>query len=62
VLDENEFYEKQDIMKLEDFKLLSNFLNNFVYQALANELIGIIYLTCRFDFAFGLKFFFLEII
>ena len=40
VLDENEFYEQQKIFKLNDYKLISNFLNNLIYKILANELLN----------------------
>ena len=43
VQDENEFYEVQPILKIIDYKILCNFLNNFIYKIISNELIGKIY-------------------
>ena len=45
ILDENEFYEQQKILKLDDYKIVANFLNNLLYNILANELIGNYYIT-----------------
>jgi len=39
VLDENEFYTKQQIFKLNDYKLLASFLNNFLFKVVGNELV-----------------------
>jgi ubiquitin-protein ligase E3 B len=39
VLDENEFYTKQQIFKLNDYKQLASFLNNFLFKVVGNELV-----------------------
>lgn len=39
IYDEYEFYEKQHIFKLDDYKQYSLFLNNFLYNVINNELI-----------------------
>ena len=41
VQDENEFYVVQPILKLSDYKVLSAFLNNFLYKVIASELIDL---------------------
>lgn len=41
IFDEYEFYEKQQIFKLDDYRLLSNFLNNLLYKIILNELIDL---------------------
>ena len=39
ILDEDEFYIKQDLIKIEDYVLISKFLNRFIYQIItANEI------------------------
>ncbi|CAF0883062.1 unnamed protein product [Brachionus calyciflorus] len=41
VLDENEFYVKQEVLKLNDYKQIAIFLNNLIYHIIVNELIDL---------------------
>ncbi|RNA43855.1 ubiquitin- ligase E3B isoform X2 [Brachionus plicatilis] len=41
VLDENEFYVEQKVLKLNDYKQIANFLNNLLYHVVANGLIDL---------------------
>ncbi len=41
VQDENEFYNVQPILKLNDYKTLCTFLNNFIYKIISNELVDL---------------------
>ena len=41
IFDEYEFYEKQNIFRIEDYKIYSLFLNNFLYKIISNELIDL---------------------
>jgi ubiquitin-protein ligase E3 B len=41
IFDENEFYVKQCILSLDDYKQLADFLNQFIYHLIADDLIDL---------------------
>jgi hypothetical protein len=41
IFDEYEFYEKQIIFRLDDYKIYSLFLNNYLFKIISNELIDL---------------------
>ena len=41
IFDEYEFYEKQQVFRIDDYKSMAIFLNNFLYKIIFNELIDL---------------------
>lgn len=41
IFDEYEFYDRQQVFRLDDYKTFALFLNNFLYKIILNELIDL---------------------